>query len=427
MTLERKIPPEIRPVELESIPEADFFNLKNGVPVYMINAGSEELMRVEFIFDAGQIKEDFPLVASSTNTMLLEGSANYTANEINNAFDFYGAFINPFIQKDSSGVTVFFLNKHIDKILELCFEILFRPLFPEEELINLQKKRLQTYLMNREKVQNLANDKFYQSVFGLSHPYGRQVHESDFENVTTTMLQKFHKDFYSPGKMAVIVSGNIPGAAKSILNHYFGETGFDSAKRSGINEFKINGNENKREFVEKKGAIQSAIRIGSATINKKHKDYNGLLILDTILGGYFGSRLMKNIREDKGYTYGINSSVVSMHLSGYKIIATEVGKKYTGKALDEIYKEIKLLQTKPVELQELQVAKCYLAGEMVRMFDGPFALAESFRAVWEFGLDNNYYYNLAEKIKTIEPDEITSLANAYYNIDDLYEVIAGPK
>lgn len=278
--------------------------------------------------------------------MLLEGSSNYTAKEINSAFDFYGAFINPYVQKDSSGVTVYFLNKHIDKILELCFEILFRPLFPVDELNNLQKKRLQSYFINREKVQNIANDRFFESVFGPSNPYGKQIVSSDFENVTKTILQKFHRNYYTLGNLAVIISGNIHKSAKEILNYNFGEHGFES-KKFGKNDFKIIGNKNRREFVEKKDALQSAIRIGSATINKKHKDYNGLLILDTILGGYFGSRLMKNIREEKGYTYGIGSSLMSLHQSGYKMIATEVGKKYTRKTLDEIYKEIRLLQTRP--------------------------------------------------------------------------------
>jgi zinc protease len=427
MTLRRDIAPVIRPVELIKIPEAELFKLNNGIPVYLIITGSEELMRVEFIFDAGQVREDFPLVASLTNAMLLEGSANYTANEINSAFDFYGAFINPFIQKDIAGVTVFLLNKHIDKILELCNEILSRPQFPDDELNNLQRKRLQLFLLNKKKVQNIAYDKFFESVFGRSHPYGKRVHEPDFGKVTATMVQNFHKEFYRAGNMAVIISGKIPDRVKELLNIFFGEIKNDPVKSSRISELKIAGNRNKREYVEKRGAVQSAIRIGSATINKKHKDFNGLLILDTILGGYFGSRLMKNIREEKGYTYGISSSVVSMQQSGYKIIATEVGKKYTHETLNEIYKEIRSLQTRPVGLHELHVARRYLEGEMVRMFDGPFALAESFRAVWEFGLDNNYYYNLAEKIRTIEPDEIITLANTYYNIDDLYEIIAGPK
>jgi len=148
-------------------------------------------------------------------------------------------------------------------------------------------------------------------------------------------------------------------------------------------------------------------------------------VVDSILGGYFGSRLMKNIREEKGYTYGISSSLSSLDLSGYKVISTEVGQKYYQKTIDEIYKEIRLLQNNPVTKEELAVVRNYMSGEMVRMFDGPFALAESFKSAWEFGLDNSYYYRMAEKIKTIDADEITELAKTYYNIYDLYEVTVG--
>jgi zinc protease len=426
MKLSRKKQPKIRPVELLSITEAESVSLKNGIPVYLIHAGSEELMRIDFIFNAGQATEIFPLVASATNTMLLEGSVNYTANEINSAFDFHGAFINPFCQKDSAGVTVFLLNKYLENIIELCSEIIFNPLFPEDELKNLQKKRLQMYLMNREKVQVMANDKFLESVFGSAHPYGRQAKPLDFENVTSNMLKTFHSRYYVASNMAIIISGNIHLKTVSTLNHFFGNLNTPEINHI-INEVRIKGHPDRKAFIEKKDAVQTAIRIGSATINKKHSDYNGLMIMDTILGGYFGSRLMKNIREDKGYTYGISSSVISLKKSGYKIIATEVGKKHTKKTLKEIYKEIRLLQTTFVENRELDVVKSYMAGEMVRMFDGPFALAESFRAAWDYGLGNDYYYQLAEKIRTISPDEIISLANTYYNIDDLFEITAGSK
>ena len=134
---------------------------------------------------------------------------------------------------------------------------------------------------------------------------------------------------------------------------------------------------------------------------------------------------MKNIREEKGYTYGISSSLSSLDLAGYKVISTEVGQNNCQKAIDEIYKEIKLLQNVAVNKEEMTVVRNYMSGEMVRMFDGPFALAESFRSAWEFGLDNSYYYRLAEKIKSIEPDEIIELARTYYNIDDLYEITVG--
>lgn len=144
-----------------------------------------------------------------------------------------------------------------------------------------------------------------------------------------------------------------------------------------------------------------------------------------ILGGYFGSRLMKNIREDKGYTYGISSLVSSLDLAGYKVISVEVSKKNAQKTIDEILKEIRILQSVQIDREELNTVRNYMLGEMVRMFDGPFAIAESFRSAWQYGLDNSYYYKLAEKIRTIEPDEIMSIAKTYYNIDELNIITAG--
>ena len=423
---DRKTQPRMSPVGIDEIPEAEVFSLKNQVPVFFIEAGSEELMKIDFIFRAGQVAESMPLQASTVNMMLVEGSQNYTAESLNKTLDYYGTFLNLNSERDSAGITIFFLNKHLEKILELCREILFRPVFPESELNTLLKKRRQWYLINREKVHNLASDQFFESIFGHNHPYGRQTDLQDFERLTPALLQQFHNRYYNPNKMAVIVSGKIHPDTKELLNTYFGESSYYIKENEKISSPLISEKE-KKVFIEKKGAIQSAIRIGSTTIDKRHSDYHGLKILDAILGGYFGSRLMKNIREEKGYTYGISSSVISFELSGYKVIAAEVGKKYTRKTLDEVYKEISILQKIPVETEELEVVRNIMSGEMVRMFDGPFSIADSFRAVWEFGLSNSYYYELARKIKTIEPDEIIHLAKTYYNIDELYEIIAGSK
>jgi zinc protease len=224
--------------------------------------------------------------------------------------------------------------------------------------------------------------------------------------------------------MAIIISGKIAENTIDILNYYFGNISSHKNNPELISK-KPEGSLEKKIHIVKPGAVQSAIRIGSATINKRHPDYPGLKILDSILGGYFGSRLMKNIREEKGYTYGISSGVSSLDLTGYKVISTDVSPKNCQNALNEIYKEIRLLQNEPVKNYEMELVRNYMSGEMLRMFDGPFALAESFKSAWEFGLDNSYYYRLAEKIRSIDPDEITELARTYYNIDELYEVTVG--
>jgi zinc protease len=420
----QRIQPPVFPVEKVVIPEAFSFSLKNGVPVFIIEAGTEDIMRLEFTFRAGQVNEYLPLLASATNMMLTEGSENYSSEEINRLLDFYGVFHNLSSEKDRAGVVLYFLSKHVEKVFELSREIIFRPVFPDAELASLMKKRLHWYMVNREKVNNLASDQFFESVFGKHHPYGHQVKENDFEMINPGLLKDYHSKYYTPDNMAVIISGKTNKMTRELLDLYFGDlTSKKIYTETGENILK--GEKRKKIHVNKPDTVQTAVRIGSQTINKRHPDYPGLKILDSVLGGYFGSRLMKNIREDKGYTYGISSSVSSLDLTGYKMISTEVGRKNLKSTIGEIYKEIRLLQNVPVEKEEMSVVRNFMSGEMLRMFDGPFALADSFRSAWDFGLDNSYYHRLAEKIKTIDSDEIIELARTYYNIDELYEVTAG--
>jgi zinc protease len=424
MNIQRNKQPPVFPFDIKILSPAEFVSLKNGISLFLINAGTEDVMRLEFVFRAGMVQEYLPLLATSTNMMLTEGSEKYSSEELNSILDYYGIFLNLSVEKDTAGLTVYFLNKYIEKALELIVEILFHPVFPEKELNLLMKKRLGWYRVAREKVRNIAMDQFFESIFGSHHPYGRQVYENDFEGMTPSLLKDFHAKFYAPEDMTVIISGRIHDRTIDLFKKYFGELRSEKIyiEESGN---AIKGSDEKKMHIKKEGAIQTAFRIGSSTINKRHPDYPGVKFLNVILGGYFGSRLMKNIREDKGFTYGIHSSVSSLDLSGFKVISTEVGKNNSEKAFAEIYKEIRLLQEKPVEIDELEVVRKYMAGEMIRMFDGPFAIAESFKAVWEFGLDYNYFIRLMNTIRTITPDEIIRLANTYYNIDDLYEITAG--
>jgi predicted Zn-dependent peptidase len=424
MDLPRHIQPQVFPFDTPVFISPESVTLSNGVSLFLINAGTEDVMRMEFIFRAGMVKEYLPMLASSTNMMLTEGSEKYNSEELNSILDFYGIFLNLSVEKDNAGLTVYFLNKYIEKVLELIGEVLFRPVFPEKELNLLMQKRLARYKVAREKVQHLAMDQFFESVFGPHHPYGRQAQEKDFTGMCPGLLADFHAKYYTPEKMTVIISGRIHEHTVAFFEKYFGNM---RSKEIYIEdpENVIKGAGQKKMHIEKAGAIQTALKIGSSTITKRHPDYPGLKFLNVLLGGYFGSRLMKNIREEKGLTYGIHSSLSSLDLAGYKVISTEAGIKNHEMVADEIYKEINLLRKNPVGNDELEVVRNYMSGEMIRMFDGPFATAESFKAVWEFGLDYNYFIRLMNTIRTITPDEIIRLANTYYNVEDLYEVSAG--
>lgn len=424
MSGEERTAPHINPVNPGSLAPVRSFVLGNGIPVHIIEGGTEEVMRIEFFLKAGTVTETVPLQASSTNLMLTEGSEKYSSEDIKAMLDGYGVFHQLSAEKDTAGLIIYFLNKHAEKVIELASEILFNSVFPEKEFEVMMRKRLRWFIVSREKVQTLASEKFFEMVFGNNHPYGRMISENDFEALNTEHLRNFYRRFYIPGNLSVIISGKIIENIREILDKHMGskfpgtlllpeiEPGFQRCPQ-------------KRIHVPRQGAVQSAIRIGSATINKRHPDYPGLKVLNTILGGYFSSRLMKNIREEKGYTYGIRSVAASLNLSGYKVISAEVDRQSAGEAIAEIYREIGILQKEPVADEELELVRNYMSGEMVRMFDGPFAMAESFRAVWEFNLDTDYYDKLAHTVRTITPGELLHLANKYYNIDELYEIVAG--
>jgi predicted Zn-dependent peptidase len=421
-----RVQPPISQIDEAIAPAVSCIQLDNHIPVYLIESGTENIMRIEFTFKAGQVYEYLPLLASATNLMLTEGSQNYSSVELNRLLDYYGSFINLSTEKDCAGLVVYFLNKHIEKILGFCKEILFSPTFPEEEIKTLMKKRQSWFLVNKEKVQNLAMDQFFESVFGSTHPYGRKVAYDDFENLNSALLKDFHEKYYTPENMAIIASGRIDERTAELLNLFFGNLRSENIYIENT-ENRFKRSRKRKVHISQPGALQTAIRIGSGTINRRDPDYRALKITDSILGGYFGSRLMKNLREEKGFTYGINSYITSFDLSGYKVISTEVSINNTQNAIDEIYKEIDKLQRFPVENAELTVVRNFMLGEMVRLFDGPFAAAESFKSVWELGLDNDYYNKLSEKIRTIQPDEIISLARTYYNINNMYEITAGSK
>ena len=420
----QRIQPPVHPFDAQIDIQLKSLELDNGARVYMIEAGTEDVIRIECVFRAGIIKEHLPLLASSANMMLIEGSTRYTSEELNALLDYYGIFLNLQAERDTAGLTAFFLSRYFDKSLELIAEVLFRPVFPEKELEKLMKKRLNWFRINREKVQNIASDRFFECIFGQNHPYGRKVGEPDFDGMTSSLLKDFHSRLYRPEEMAVIVSGKIPGSAATSLEKHFGSLRSEKIQNNEKVSI-IEGSPVRKEHIKKKGAVQTAIRIGAATINKRHPDYPGLKFLNVILGGYFGSRLMKNIREEKGYTYGIHSIVSSFDKSGFRMITTEVGRENAGKAVDEIKKEINLLLTTPVTPGEIEVVSNYIAGEIVRLFDGPMAIAESFRSAWEFGLDMSYFSTIMHTIRTITPEELIKLANSYYNTGDIYEITAG--
>jgi len=428
MIIDRSKAPAFKTLSKIDILKAKPQKLNNGIDLFTVNAGSQEITRLEFIFKAGMYHQPATLVASTTNSLLETGTKSYSANDLSEGIDFYGSFIELGVGQDYACITLYSLNKYLEDTLKFVEEIIKDPTFAEEEFkIQISNKK-QKHQINSQKVSVLARRKFSELLFGANHPYGIDVKEQDFERVNVQEIKSFYEKYYQSGNCTILASGFLPKNLTETLNRFFGEKQWGKQPHSVSNPaLPLQTTTQQVHFFEKDDALQSAIRIGRILFNKTNPDYYHFQVLNTILGGYFGSRLMANIREDKGYTYGIGSGVMSLVHTGYFFISTEVGADVTSQALDETYKEIKTLREELVDYHELETVRNYILGQILRSVDGPFALADKFKAVWEFGLDYSYFDNYFNAVKTVTPQQIRDMANKYLQQDDLLECVAGKK
>ncbi|MGD1846816.1 MAG: M16 family metallopeptidase [Salibacteraceae bacterium] len=224
----------------------------------------------------------------------------------------------------------------------------------------------------------------------------------------------------------MFIAGKPPKALIAALNHHFGGADW-IGEHSAPFEYRLPAPQQALSIeVNKSGALQSAIRLGRRLFSKNHPDYFPLQVTNTLLGGYFGSRLMTNLREDKGLTYGIGSSVVPLRHSGYFFISTEVNADATAQALEEIYKEIgKLRETSP-DAKELERVKNYLLGAFLRSVSGPFSQLEQLRSRLFFDLPENYIESFPKRLQAVTSDQVQEMANRYWQEAHLIQVVAGP-
>ena len=424
--LNRAQAPSFKTIDTINIIKANHTKFSNGIDFYSLSAGSQEIVKIEFIFKAGMYHQAASLIASSTNNLLEVGSKSYTANQISDGIDFYGSFLELHVEQDFAIVSLFSLNKYLNESLKFIEELIKYPTFPDDEFKLYLTNKKQNHFINSQKGDVLVRRKFSQLLYGEKHPYGLTVADNDFDRINISEIKDFFSQYYTSNNCTIIASGNLPDSITETLNSFFGEKKWGQTNDLILpKSYSIETTKQQKHFIYKEDAIQSAIRVGRVLFNKTHPDYFKFQVLNAILGGYFGSRLMANIREDKGYTYGIGSGVVNLVNTGSFYISTEVGNNVTNQTLIEIYKEIKILREKLVSVDELETVRNYILGQFLRSVDGPFALADKFKAIWEYNLDYSYFDLYFNAIKTVTPNDIIDLANKYLQEKDLLECVVG--
>lgn len=397
--------------------------LSNGIEVYLFNMGTQETMMVNWIFDAGNWYEDRNLVAASTNHLLKNGTTRKNAFQINEHFEFYGSYLNRNCFHETAEISLHCLSKHVHELLPVVAEILNESVFPQEELDIYKKNMQQRLKVNLQKNDFVANRMIEAYLFGENHPYGKYTKAEDYVAIEQAQLSQFFEQYYKNGRLVIFVAGLLPKSIVQQMEQSFGKLRLQKHALP-VNHHSFDPSEKKKFRIENsKDGVQGSIRLAKYFPNRKHPDFPKMQVLNNVLGGFFGSRLMNNIREDKGYTYGIHSYLMNHIQTSALVVSTEAGSQVCEAALKEVYKEIERLRNEPIGEDELLLTRNYLIGSVLSELDGPFQVATRWKNYVLNGLDEDYFYNSIQTIREITAAQLQEVANKYLGSDDMYELI----
>ena len=414
-------PPLVIPSDVE-VAQAGKSLLANGSALYTLASDDFEVLRITFVFRAGSAMQRVPFSASAAANMLAEGTRDMTAQQIAEQLDYYGSYFDVNIDRDYTYISFCTLSKFFDETLAVAEQILLHPLFPEEEVASYREKRKQRLRIERMKVETEAREAFARALFGPAHPYGITWPETAYDDLTRDDLLDFYARHYTARNCFVVCSGAADAAVVDAVAEVAGQlpAGADRAAEPFPPAVTTS-----HAAVPHAGAVQSSIRIGRLLFPRQHPDFLGMQVVTSALGGYFGSRLMQNLREEHGYTYGVVAAMVNFEREGYFAVAAQVGTEVTQEALREIYAEIERLRSEPMPEGELSLVKNIMVGEMMRILDGPFGIADVTIENILCGRDHTVINENIRRIQAMTPADVQQLARKYLSREELVTVIAG--
>jgi predicted Zn-dependent peptidase len=405
-----------------TLKKPEIFTLDNGVSVYNVNAGTEEVVQIEWVFKAGNWYEKQKNISSATNFLIKNGTSKKNAYEINEFVDFYGAYLNRTCYNETAVVNLHCLTRQLEHILPVVQELFLDAVFPESELQIFKQNMKQKLAVNLQKCDFIAGRQIDEILFGIKHPYGVYSELADYDLIDTVEIKKFYDQYYKNGHCTIFSAGILPANYAQLLNKFFGSIPFNQDALDEPSHLIMPSEQKKFNVVNDENGVQGAIRIARPFPTRLHPDFPKVQVLNALFGGFFGSRLMNNIREDKGYTYGIYSFLVNHIHAGAWMISTEAGRDVCQATISEVYYEMEQLRNGDIDAEELLLVKNYLIGTLLGDLDGPFQIIGRWKNLILNGLDDSFFYKSVDTIKNISTDELKELAKKYLNPDEFYEL-----
>jgi predicted Zn-dependent peptidase len=424
--IDRTQPPKAAKAAKIQLGDSKTFKLDNGLTVILVE--NHELPVVSFTLQIALepiLEGPMAGTASLAGGLLRAGTTKRTKAELDKEIDFIGADIST----GQSGIQGSSLKKHQDKVLELMTDILYNPIFPQEEFDKLKKQTLSALAMSGTDPNSIASTVASVLRFGKNHPYGEPSTEETIGNVTLDGVKNYYKTYFSPSIGYLVMIGDLKlEEAKVLANKYFASWKTQPvkfAKYDAPAAFKGN----RVAFVDKSGAVQSVITITNIfRLKPGDPDVLPASMMNNILGGgVFSGRLMMNLREKRSFTYGANSSISSDKLLGQFNAGAQVRNSVTDSAVTEFLYEMRRMRDEPVTAEDLMLTKNVMAGEFGRALESPATLATFAMNTVRYNLPADFYATYLERLEKVTAGDVQAMAKKYLQPDNCIILVVGNK
>ena len=398
--------------------------LPNGVALHHLQGEDKGIVRLDILFKGGYAVQYKPLQALFTNRMLREGSEAFSGTEISQKLDYYGAWIDMYSSQECNHIILYVLAKHFPLLLPVVEDFVKHPTFPQENLDVVRRNNKAHFLINSKKVEVVAQRHFERALWGDSHLLGQMVQAADYDAITRDDLLQYYEEVYSHHNCTLFLTGTNDSAVIDAVVAAFGSEAWGTATQVVVNvpaPASLVG----CHKITLKDTLQSAVKVGCITLPACHPDFFDLRILNVLLGGYFGSRLMSNIREENGYTYDIISEIDAYGKDNAFMVSSQAANEYVAPLLLELYKEIERLRVEDISLAEVELVRNYIMGELCREFEGVIAKTEVFVNAWLSGDSFDSVNRYINAVNAVTPQRLQYIASKYLLRENMIEIVVG--
>ncbi len=410
--LDRTTPPPIHTLGKISLPLPDSETLDNGIKFNFIKGGSQEVVQLSIVWQGGCLEAPHPMVATILASLMTQGSAHHSGAEISEILDFHGAMLKITATRHVTTLQLTALNSMLADVMPVVREVICEPSLPRQAFDAFHEIEVNNFLQARSKVSVLCSEAVAPLIKGASHPESEVPTIEQVRSISLDQVREFYHRLITADGCQAYLGGNFSDEIFASVRRMLASLPAPCRAMEKI-IVPYSPEPPSTVVVEKPGAVQAAIEIDIPSIPRHHPDYIPLRLSVMALGGYFGSRLMKNIREDKGYTYGIGAYLLGNQEGSYISVMAQADESYVEAVIEEVAKEMEQMAEDPLPPEEMTRLRQFASSALLEILDSPFTIIDYYKTIESVGLPEGYFGSQVRWVRDITPEIIMDMARKY--------------